>query len=126
MIRNDWWPRYVPREVWIVEGESTDPQYNFARVVFYVDKEMFQIHWKLVYNRAGEYWKLVITDFAQGWSPDGNNRYVVTAIQMAIDDKTDHAGIGTGTGTQGNLSEYNTYRLRPDNFSVDNLLRWGK
>jgi hypothetical protein len=54
-----WWPQenlvFVPRPVWIVEGESTDPYYNFGKVIMYFDKDMYRIYWKLVHNRAGEY-----------------------------------------------------------------------
>jgi hypothetical protein len=54
-----WWPQenltFVPRPVWIVEGQSTDPYYNFGKVIMYFDKEMYRIYWKLVHNRAGEY-----------------------------------------------------------------------
>ena len=54
-----WWLQenlvFVPRPVWIVEGQSTDPYYNFGKVIMYFDKEMYRIYWKLVHNRAGEY-----------------------------------------------------------------------
>jgi hypothetical protein len=123
---------WVKRPVWVIEAFPKDPYYSYGRQVLYLDRENAQLFFKVVYNRAGEYWKLTLTDFAQGWSPDGKHRFVVTAVQMAIDDKTHHAGIGTGTGTrphgdsQGNLSEYNTARLKPEMFSVDVLLRRGK
>ncbi|MDX2170058.1 MAG: DUF1329 domain-containing protein, partial [Deltaproteobacteria bacterium] len=45
----------VPRPVWVLEGESTDPYYAFGKVVMYMDKDMYRIYWKLVHNRAGEY-----------------------------------------------------------------------
>ena len=54
-----WWLQdnvvFVPRQVWIVEGESTDPYYNFGKVIMYFDKDIYRIYWKLVHNRAGEY-----------------------------------------------------------------------
>ena len=54
-----WWLQdnlvFVPRQVWIIEGQSTDPYYNFGKVIMYFDKEMYRIYWKLVHNRAGEY-----------------------------------------------------------------------
>jgi hypothetical protein len=123
---------WVKRPVWIIEAFPKDPYYSYGRQVLYLDRENNQLFFKVVYNRAGEYWKLITCDFAQGWSPDGKHRYVVTAVQMAIDDKSHHSGIGTGTGTrpygatQGNLSEYNTASLRPEMFSVDVLLKRGK
>ena len=54
-----WWLQdnvvFVPRQVWIVEGQSTDPYYNFGKVIMYFDKDIYRIYWKLVHNRAGEY-----------------------------------------------------------------------
>jgi hypothetical protein len=123
---------WVKRPVWLIEAFPKDPYYSYGRQVLYLDRENNQLVYKVVYNRAGEYWKLAWADFAQGWSPDGKHRYVVTAAQMAIEDRTHHAGICPGTGTRnqgqdyGNASEYNTYRLRPEHFSVDVLLRRGK
>src|SRR5262245_36088100 len=39
---------FVPRPAWIVEGTSSDPYYNFGKVVMYFDKDMYRIYWKLV------------------------------------------------------------------------------
>jgi hypothetical protein len=123
---------WVKRPVWLIEAFPKDPYYAYGRQILYLDRENNQLFFKVVYNRAGEYWKFVYADFAQGWSPDGKHRFVVTAAQMAIEDRTHHAGICPGTGTRnygqtfGNASEYNTYRLKPRDFAVDVLLRRGK
>jgi hypothetical protein len=117
---------WVKRPVWVLEAFPKDPYYSYGRQVIYADRENGLFHYKVVYNRAGEYWKLAFVDMSPGWSSDGQHRYAVTAVQMAIDDKSDHAGIGTGTGTKGNISEYNSYRLKPQMFLVDTLLKWGK
>jgi hypothetical protein len=54
-----WWIQenlvFVPRPVWILEGQSTDPYYNFGKVIMYFDKDIYRIYWKMVHNRAGEY-----------------------------------------------------------------------
>jgi len=53
-----WWIQqnlvFVPRPVWIVEGQSSDPYYN-SQGIMYFDKEMSASNWKQVHNRAGEY-----------------------------------------------------------------------
>jgi hypothetical protein len=117
---------WVKRPAWVLEAFPKDPYYSYGRQVVYADRESNLLLYKVVYNRAGEYWKLAFRDLTPGWSPDGAHRYEVTACQMVIDDKTDHSGIGTGTGTHGNASEYNTSRVHPQNFDVDQLLRFGK
>jgi hypothetical protein len=123
--------KWVKRPVWVIEAFPKDPYYSYGRQVLYLDRENAQLFFKVVYNRAGEYWKLITCDFAQARSPDGNHRFVLTAVQMAIEDRTHHSGIGTGCGTQihndkHNACEYNTYRHKPRNFAVDVLLRRGK
>ncbi|MBI4516854.1 MAG: DUF1329 domain-containing protein [Deltaproteobacteria bacterium] len=117
---------WVKRPVWVVEAFPKDPYYNYGRQVIYADRENGLFYYKVNYNRAGEYWKLSLADSSLAWSPDGKHRYYNTCVQMDIDDRSDHAGVGTGTGTQGNISEYNTSRLRPDMLAVDSLLKWGK
>lgn len=117
---------WVKRPAWVLEAFPKDPYYSYGRQILYADRENGLLLYKVVYDRAGEYWKLAYADMSPAWSPDGKHRYSVTIIQMAIDDRTDHAGIGTGTGTKGNRSEYNTARLHPESFAVDSLLRFGK
>ncbi|MFI5398874.1 MAG: DUF1329 domain-containing protein [Candidatus Binatia bacterium] len=117
---------WVKRPVWVVEIFPKDPYYSYGRQVIYADRENALLYYKVNYNRAGEYWKLSFADSSLAWSPDGKHRYYNTAVQMDIDDKSDHAGVGCGSGTHGDISEYNTARVHPENFSVDNLLKFGK
>jgi hypothetical protein len=85
---------HVPRDVWIVEGESNDPQYNFAKVVFYFDKEMFQIHWKMVYNRAGEYFYNAACGHHWAKSADDTFSAVANNLVIGVNDKTNRAAFG--------------------------------
>lgn len=84
---------FVPRPVWIVEGESNDPQYNFSKVIFYFDKELFQIHWKLVYNRAGEYFYNAAC--GHHWAKSADDTYSASAnnVVMGVNDKTNRAAL---------------------------------
>jgi hypothetical protein len=85
---------YVPRPVWIVEGESTDPQYNFAKVVFYFDKDMYVIYWKLVYNRAGEYFYNAACGHHWIKSADGSFSAVANNVVIGVNDKANRAAFG--------------------------------
>jgi len=117
---------WVKRPVWVIEAFPKDPYYSYGRQVLYADRENGLLLYKVVYNRAGEYWKLVYNDLTPAWTADGAHRYFDDTVEMAIDDKTDHSGIGTANGTHGNMYEYNTSRVHPQNFAVDQLLKWGK
>jgi len=64
--------KMVPRPVWILHGQSEDPYYNFGKVIMYMDKEMYRIWWKLVHNRAGEYFYNAMCAYQFSQTPDGS------------------------------------------------------
>jgi hypothetical protein len=117
---------WVKRPAWVIEATPKDPYYSYGRQVLYADRENNLLLYKVVYSRAGEYWKLVYNDMTPAWSPDGAHRYPSDTVNMAIDDKTDHSGIGTAAGTNNNVFEYNSHRVHSTDFMVDQLLRRGK
>jgi hypothetical protein len=92
-----WWIQenlvFVPRPVWIVEGESSDPYYNFGKVIMYFDKEIYRIYWKLVHNRAGEYFYTAACGYHfvkndETWSS------VYPNLVIGVNDKTNRAALG--------------------------------
>jgi len=91
-----WWLQdnvvFVPRQVWIVEGQSTDPYYNFGKVIMYFDKEMFRIYWKLVHNRAGEYFYTAACGYH--FVQDGDYSAVYPNFVIGVNDKTNRAALG--------------------------------
>jgi hypothetical protein len=109
---------YVPREAWIVEAESVDPQYNFARVVFYIDSEMYQIHWKLVYNRAGEYFYNAACSHHWAKTADDTYSAVANDLVIGVNDKTNTAAFG-GRFTTHFLER----QFARDRFTIPALLR---
>ena len=84
----------VPRPVWILEGESTDPYYNFGKVIMYMDKDMYRIYWKLVHNRAGEYFYNAMCAYHWSKSPDGTFTAVTPNMVVGVNDKTNRAALG--------------------------------
>ncbi len=94
-----WWIQenleFVPRPVWIVEGESSDPYYNFGKVIMYFDKEIYRIYWKLVHNRAGEYFYTAGCGYHFVKNP-GDEEYssVYPNFVIGVNDKTNRAALG--------------------------------
>jgi hypothetical protein len=84
----------VPRPVWVIEGESEDPYYNFGKVIMYMDKEMFRIYWKLVHNRAGEYFYNAMCAYHWSVSDDGAFTVVTPNMVVGVNDKTNRAALG--------------------------------
>jgi len=84
----------VPRPVWIVEGESQDPYYNFGKVIMYMDKDMYRIYWKLVHNRAGEYFYNAMCAYHWSKNDDGTFTAVTPNMVVGVNDKTNRAALG--------------------------------
>jgi hypothetical protein len=85
---------FVPRPVWIVEGVSTDPYYNFGKVVMYFDRDMYRIYWKVVNNRAGEYFYNAMCGYTFGQTEDRRISAVLPSLVVGVNDKTNRAAIG--------------------------------
>ena len=85
---------FVPRPAWIVEGVSTDPYYNFGKVIMYFDREMYRIYWKVVTNRAGEYFYNAMCGYTFTEAADRTLSAVLPSIVVGVNDKTNRAAIG--------------------------------
>jgi len=90
----------VERPVWKVEGESTDPYYNFGKVIMYIDKDMSRIYWKNVHNRAGEYFYTAMCSYHFSKSDDDSFGTTTPNMVMGVNDKTDRAALGGRYATQ--------------------------
>ncbi|MCX8073197.1 MAG: DUF1329 domain-containing protein [Candidatus Binatia bacterium] len=84
----------IPRPVWILEGQSEDPYYNFGKVIMFMDKDMYRIWWKLVHNRAGEYFYNAMCAYHWSKSDDGSFTAVTPNMVVGVNDKTNRAAIG--------------------------------
>jgi len=81
----------IPRPVWILEGQSEDPYYNFGKVIMYMDKDMYRIWWKLVHNRAGEYFYNAMCAYHWSSNADGSFTTVTPNMVVGVNDKTNRA-----------------------------------
>jgi hypothetical protein len=83
--------KMVPRPVWIIEGQSEDPYYNFGKVIMYMDKDMYRIWWKLVHNRAGEYFYNAMCAYHFSRNNDKDFNVVTPNMVVGVNDKTNRA-----------------------------------
>jgi hypothetical protein len=84
----------IPRPVWVLEGESNDPYYNFGKVIMYMDKDLYRIYWKLVHNRAGEYFYNAMCAYHWSKTADGSFSAVSPNLVVGVNDKTNRAALG--------------------------------
>jgi hypothetical protein len=111
---------FVPRPAWIVEGESKDPYYNFGKVVMYFDKEMYRIYWKLVHNKAGEYFYNAMCGYTFTVSSDRTFSAVAPTVVVGVNDKANRAAIGGRSQDQ-----FIEKAFDPEVFSLRTLTRRG-
>ena len=104
---------FVPRPAWIVEGVSTDPYYNFGKVVMYFDQDMYRIYWKLVSNRAGEYFYNAMCGYTFAETADRTFSGVLPSLVVGVNDKTNRAAIGGRPQDQ-----FIEQRFNPDDFTL--------
>ena len=63
---------WVPRKFYVIEAVPKDPYYNYGKTVYWVDKGTRWMLYKIIYDRAMEYWKTTInTPICAEWG-DGN------------------------------------------------------
>ena len=109
---------FVQRPVWIVEGESTDPYYNFGKVVMYFDREMYRIYWKLVNDRSGAYFYNAMCGYTFGATADRSASAVLPSVVVGVNDKTNRAAIGGRPRDQ-----FIEHKFNPDDFTLKAITR---
>jgi hypothetical protein len=116
-----WWIQenlvFVTRPVWVVEGQSSDPYYNFGKVIMYFDKEMFRIYWKMVHNRAGEYFYTAMCGY-HFVKNDETFSAVFPNLVVGVNDKTNRAALGGRY-----QSSFLEQRWDPSYFSIRTIAR---
>jgi Protein of unknown function (DUF1329) len=110
----------IPRPVWILEGESEDPYYNFGKVIMYMDKDMYRIWWKLVHNRAGEYFYNAMCAYHWSSNADGSFTTVTPNMVVGVNDKTNRACLAGRYSSQFIETNY-----EDDYFTLHHLTHMG-
>mgnify|MGYP005831273375 FL=1 len=84
---------WVKRPVYVIEALSRDPYYNYGKMEVWADAENYGIIYKVIYDRAGLYWKTFYAGFGGVESEDGKTRFLIVRIQNIVDDRTQHASV---------------------------------
>lgn len=85
-----WFPLqnvYARRPVWIVEGTPRDPYYEAARIVLYVDRDLYHGYYKLSYNKAGELYRTNFCGTAWGRSKRGDFAAPTALLMLGVNEK---------------------------------------
>lgn len=102
---------FAPREVYVIEAMSKNPYYNYGRTHYYHDPDG-GIFYKIINDRADEYWKtMLVTPMVVDWG-DGevkNRTFSTVTWYSIIDDKTDHASSCVAYGNYRNYKNWTKY-----------------
>ncbi|MFX0203164.1 MAG: DUF1329 domain-containing protein [Candidatus Hodarchaeota archaeon] len=92
---------WVARPHWIVEAFPKDPYYAYGRQIYYIDKDAYNFSYKLIYDRAGEYWKTLIIGYMLSRSEDKSFICNTSEFYMVVDDRTNHSTFAALTSSEG-------------------------
>ncbi len=85
---------WAKRQVYVVQLTPKDPYYNYGVQEIWIDAEVQIIAvWKVINDRAGKYWKTEWQSWTGFQGPEEEQKAIVGATMMAIDDRTDHCSI---------------------------------
>lgn len=82
---------YVKRKVYVIEGKSKDPYYNYGPTYLWMDAERDAVAYKVIFDRANKYWKTAVTPYVYTSTKDGSYRSVEYSGLLMIDDRRQHA-----------------------------------
>ncbi len=85
---------WVKRPTYVIEMKPKDPYYNYGTQYVWIDAEVnWMIVWKIIYDRADKYWKVVWYSYGGAASPDDQTRLITGTSMQCIDDRTGHGTI---------------------------------
>jgi len=84
----------VKREILILEMKPKDPYYNYGTQYLWIDAAVpFITFYKIIQDRAADYWKTVLLCSNGFDGPNKEMRFVQGPMYIAVDDRYDHATV---------------------------------
>ncbi len=85
---------WVKRPTYVIKMSPKDPYYNYGTQYMWVDAEVnLMTTYKVIYDRAEKYWKVMWYSYSGYASPDGALKMVSGSSMVAVDDRTNHGTI---------------------------------
>ncbi len=82
---------WLKRHLYIFEMRPKDPYYNYGCQETWVDAQTFAVMYKVINDKAGDYWKTFYTSSMCCASDDKRLRFWDLAGQYVVDDRRDYA-----------------------------------
>lgn len=82
---------YVKRPVWVIEAKAEDPYYNYGTQHIWIDRETWTPVCKVIHDRSGKFWKLLIITHVGLETAGGEEKGVLALDHLMVDGRRDHA-----------------------------------
>jgi hypothetical protein len=97
---------WVKRHLILIEGIAKDPYYNYGKMIIWYDPEFHIPKYKIIFDRAGDYWKTMVISNGGYVTDDKKGLYMSPDLQFVVDDRTRHASLIRGA-SEKNIWRYN-------------------
>jgi hypothetical protein len=84
---------WIKRYVYVLEMHSKDRYYNYGKQHLWIAAETYSCSYKVIHDRAGDYWKTIFIAGVPCESDDKSMRLLTRASQQMIDDRRDRSGV---------------------------------
>ena len=84
---------WIKRPVYVLEMAAKDRYYNYGTQYLWIEAETFACSYKVIHDRAGDYWKTLFIAGAPCESDDKRMRFLARTSQQMIDDRADRSGV---------------------------------
>lgn len=91
---------WVKRPIYVVEGKSKDPYYNFGVQYLWMDAESGMALLKVIHDRSGKYWKTNLISGAGFLCKEDGKKMEIYSLQEFVDDRTKRATYVTAMGSR--------------------------
>ena len=78
---------WVKRPVYVIEMRAKDRYYNYGAQYIWFEAEIFGCAFKVIHDKAGDYWKTLFISAAALESDDKSMRFYTVSTQQMIDDR---------------------------------------
>lgn len=77
---------FVPRDVWIIEVQINDPYYLSGRQILVIDQESMLPFYKIIYNQAGNFERLIMGAWSLGSTKNNSLRFPFLSFLISTSD----------------------------------------
>jgi hypothetical protein len=118
---------WVKRPVYVLELTAEDPYYNYGTQQLWMDAGNNHVAvFKVIYDRAGTYWKNVWLVFGGFADEDKSMTLMVPNMELAIDDRSDHATVINIRASEGLPFRFHDTVQKEGDYSLAGFQRLAK